>query len=547
MSAISLGASSISAYGTTTASVTVSANGTPVTTPVTVDFTSTCAGSSSGGSSKATLTASSTTVNGVATATYTDNGCSQPDTITASVSGTTISKSTTLTVAAPSVASVQFISATPETIVLTGTGNTTYAESSLVTFKVVDTSNNPVPNQSVSFWLSTVTGGILLDNTANVTSSAVAVTKQTTTTGLVSVTVKSGTNPTPVWVNASTVYSGQTFSTQSTKLTVSTGRPAQDRFSLSVSTHSIEGWDYDGETTTITARASDRVGNPVPDGTTVNFVSEGAQIGSSCQTASGACSVTFTSANYRPTQDYEPVLGANASAPAARKITKGRVTVLAYTQGEESFIDSNGNNSYDSGESFTDLGDVYIDSNEDQSWTTGEQYVPYNGTSNTSSCTTNAIATSHYAPSKANTCDGVWGQAHVRQQQTIILAASTGSIAKNDGTYYSTDTTFSLSSYGCTCANDCTAGLPVRIYDANNNPMPAGTTIATVGTLPTGMAVTFGAGSVGDSTNPGGTTTTVFVYLDDNLCQAYSSGSLTLSLTTPNGVVSGNAISLTKP
>ena len=48
---------------------------------------------------------------------------------------------------------------------------------------------------------------------------------------------------------------------------------------------------------------------------------------------------------------------------------------MAYALGEESFIDANGNNSYDSGETFYDLGDIYIDANENGQWDPGETYV----------------------------------------------------------------------------------------------------------------------------------------------------------------------------
>ena len=63
-------------------------------------------------------------------------------------------------------------------------------------------------------------------------------------------------------------------------------------------------------------------------------------------------------------------------------VVNGRVTLVAYSLGEESFIDANGNNSYDSGETFYDLGDIYIDANENGQWDPGETYIALNlGTS----------------------------------------------------------------------------------------------------------------------------------------------------------------------
>jgi hypothetical protein len=56
------------------------------------------------------------------------------------------------------------------------------------------------------------------------------------------------------------------------------------------------------------------------------------------------CTSKFVSSNYRP--------------------ANGRVTVLAFAQGEESFTDTDKNNIYSTGEVFTDLGEVFIDKNE---------------------------------------------------------------------------------------------------------------------------------------------------------------------------------------
>src|SRR2546427_4997037 len=77
------GTNPLSAFGTTSVSVTVNSNGVPVTTPQTVNFSSPCAGSGS-----AVLTASVLTgAGGVATGSYRDNGCGTNDLVNASVTG----------------------------------------------------------------------------------------------------------------------------------------------------------------------------------------------------------------------------------------------------------------------------------------------------------------------------------------------------------------------------------------------------------------------------------------------------------------------------
>jgi hypothetical protein len=146
----------------------------------------------------------------------------------------------------------------------------------------------------------------------------------------------------------------------SDQLVVSTGVPEQNSFSLSAAIKNVEGGQFNGCTaptgTAITARLADHFHNPAPDGTAVSFTAEGGSIDASCLTGliqttqpdgtsvtqkgtPGECSVRFCAGNPRPAD--------------------GRVTILAYALGEESFVDSNGNNRYDAGEPFTDLGDPF--------------------------------------------------------------------------------------------------------------------------------------------------------------------------------------------
>ncbi len=104
----------IDAYGTSTVSVTVNVDAV-FTAPLTVAFASGCAASG-----KATLASTVQTINGVATATYTDKGCNSTDTITVSVLDKTLSGK--ITSAGPAPANIQFVSATPGTIALKDAG-----------------------------------------------------------------------------------------------------------------------------------------------------------------------------------------------------------------------------------------------------------------------------------------------------------------------------------------------------------------------------------------------------------------------------------------
>ncbi len=439
----------LSAFGTTSVSVTVNSNGVPVTTSQTVTFTSPCASSL-----KAVLTSSVLTgAGGVATASYRDVGCGSNDLVTASVSG--IVASSTLTVIAPTAGSIQFISATPTSITLKGTGGAGRQESSQVIFKVVDTGGNPIGGQPVNFSLSTTAGGITFANgltTSTATSDAI--------TGQAVVTVNSGTVSTPVRVVATT----GTLSAQSDQLTITTGIPDQDSFSVSATKLNIEGLNFDGETTVLTARVADHFNNPVPDGTAVNFVAEGGSIGDnglgSCSTLAGACSATLTTQLPRPTD--------------------GRVTVLAFAVGEESFTDLDGDGLADKVNSLTgtselfdindpssDMGEAFLDYNENKTRDANEPFIDFNnnGVFDPPDGFYNGVLCNESAGSSAGTCPpGTPKSIHVRRSIVIAFSGSTANV---------TVSPLPIDLGGCGAAQ--TLNLTVR--DVNNNPMPVGTTI----------------------------------------------------------------------
>lgn len=467
-----IGTSNLSASGTTSVSVDVSINGGPPSVPITVNFSSQCATGN-----KASLTASATTRlaggKATATATYTDNGCGgslatpTADEITATVAGQSVKG--TISVAGAQAANIQFVSLAPETgiLVLKGTGGVNYSEVGNVKFQVVDNGGRPVSNQSVDFSLTTYVGGIQLDGLASpplgtpplappcATAAAPissVLTKITDVNGFVSVNVQSGSVPTPVWVKATTCTpTGSAVSSQSNKMTISTGVPSQDFFTVAPRYLNIEGMTIVGEPSVISAIVSDRLGNPVPDGTAVNFISEGAQLNPSiCLTDKGSCEVTLFSAESRPTD--------------------GRITILAYALGEESFTDLNNNNVYDSGEPFEDLGNAFIDKNENRSFDSGEQQIVFKS-SNQSSCSSLSNAAPPKlanAPWADNTCDGVWGPAHVRRTRVIVLSDSSLDLTLSgvDATYAPVNRTT-----GTTCSRE----FRIQLMDRNGNPMPVGT------------------------------------------------------------------------
>jgi len=394
LSALSLGTTNLASGGNTSISVTALVNGAAASaTPVNVAFATSCGRINGQTGSVSTTTNGS----GQASATYTavqQDGslCSGPVSITASAAGAS-PQSSGLTVAAPSANAVTFVAATPQQIFVAGSGA---SEQSVVTFKVLS-GTTPLANQTVTFSLTVNPGGVGL----NASGSTAPVSATTDAGGNASVSVFSGTIPGPLRVRAALAADPTVFS-ESQNLTVASGPPSQRFMSMSVQAHNIEGADIDGTPTQLTVRLADRQGNPVEDGTVVNFTSEGGQVASSCATAKvngiSLCSVTFSSQNFRP--------------------ANGRVSVLAFTNGTKDYVDVNGNNRFDAGtDTLVLIGDAYRDDDEDNLFDVGEFNIPRGGAV--------ACATAGEPfPSRANTCDTQLATT-VRQQAVVLFSDST--------------------------------------------------------------------------------------------------------------------------
>ena len=134
-----------------------------------------------------------------------------------------------------------------------------------------------------------------------------------------------------------------------TGVTDNTGRVTQNGFSVSL-TKNVLSFGVDGDTANITARLVDRVGNPIPDGAVVTFVSEGGRVTPNCVTSNGICTVEFSTQSPRPSDN--------------------RVSVLAYVKGDKSYVDMNANNEYDIGIDTLrqNIGDFFRDDNENNQY-----------------------------------------------------------------------------------------------------------------------------------------------------------------------------------
>ena len=398
-----IGNAPLAPYGQTTLTVSLSASS--AGNPTNVAVLSSCVTRN-----LATLTpATVTTSTGTATFTFRDAGCGADlrDTLQASVNGTTSTRALTLNLTPPTVASISFISALPDTIFLRGSG---FVENSTVTFRVQDAAGNGVRGQEVQLEPTTLAGGLRVEDLGQ--QSDFPIPRTTDSSGNILVRVNSGTVPTPVRIRASMRVGGNLISTVSSTLAIAVGLPSQLNFSLSQGTRNIEGYNVDGTTNTYTIIASDRLGNPVPDGTAVNFVTEGGQVQAIrfTQTANG---LSRAVANFQ------------TSAP---RPDDGRVTVLAYALGEESFLDANGDNVFSANEQFQDLGDPYLDRYLNGVFdSANNQFIAQTPpvTLTCSAAVSPLLAVDASTPTRPGTCSQSWGRSYVRRSIETIFSTST--------------------------------------------------------------------------------------------------------------------------
>jgi len=419
------------------------------------------------------------------------------------------------------------VSATPSIISLQGIGGT---QNSQVVFKVVDTSGNPLPGKTVTFTLSTPAGGITLTPVGGISLSPTSTNATSDAGGLAATTVNSGTVNTPVRVTASTVGAGGvTLTTQSSGLTITTGIPDQDSFSLSATKLNPEFRDIDGNTTVITARLADHFNNPVPDGTAVNFTTEGGSIVGTCSTFSGACSATLTS-------------------QAPRLAADNRYTVLAYAVGEESFTDLNGsgvadlvpNELIDQNGATTDLPEAFLDVNENGVRDAGETYIDFNGNGSYDGPDGkyNGVLCDP-AISSAGTCSATRA-IHVRKSLVIVFSGSSAVITK-------TAPAGNINLGGCPAGgNTGIYSVGLRVVDSTGNYMPVGTTILVTTTDGALQGPSSFVQANTSSVPPAGATHVVNLKDDSTVAgvapaltctDATPAGILTVTVTSPGGLV----------
>ncbi len=450
LDSLDIGTTALPAYGTRQISVRA-VRGTIVAPSVQVSFSSNC-----GQISPANVVTNS---NGIATTSFTATDSAQTTLSTLGCGGKTVDISASA-VGVNTVSGIISVLAAPATnlsylvptdvsktrIYLANSGGSTQTS---VEFKLTNSREEPIPGQNVRVSLKTLNSGIP-KATFGTVLNVDPITLTTDSFGKVSVPVFSGTVPTNVMLNAALV-SNTAIQTDSSVIVIASGRPAQARVSLSRGKTAIRGFNFDGSTTTVTMSLADRQGNPVPDGTAVNFVTEGGvMIPPTCVTGAvpgdSQCTVNIRSQNPRPSD--------------------GIVSILAYSAGEENFVDANFNNVFDCTESFTDLVTAYRDDDANHltvvpnSYVTGWFSVPRSASS--------SLCGVGVTPSPING-DGVWGAADVRGQVLVVFSTDDFEIVNPVWTRAAD------ANWGGTIV---TTGLDVSIRDMNGRSVPTGSPVS---------------------------------------------------------------------
>ena len=290
----------------------------------------------SGGTLDPALT---TTINGEASTTFTAPNSGGPVQIKASAQGG--EGYTPIDVSNGQATTIVVNNITPKQIGVRGSG---LGDSTIITFDVFDQAGNITPDGTeVNFALSSTTGG----------GEHLSTTKDQTFNGQVSVTLQSGVRAGTAAVTASIIAPDNSTITTVARVIIAAGLPDAKHFSLSAAPLNLPGYTWFGETSEVRAYPH-RYSNPVPEGTPIFFESEAGAMAFTNVTTNNIGQALASHITQQPLPDtVSSVTG-----------LKGVNKVLAWTAGSESFVDLNGNGSYDPGEPFEDIGEPFIDAND---------------------------------------------------------------------------------------------------------------------------------------------------------------------------------------
>ncbi|MBU0993669.1 MAG: hypothetical protein KJ737_14345 [Proteobacteria bacterium] len=403
-----------------------------------------------------TVSSSSTTNNGKATATFEASEHAGFATVKATA-GTKATGSTQIEVLPTSAVAISFMSAEPDAIALKSSGGN---EISTIKFVVKDSNDNPVPGMNVSFSLKGPNGDEFIDDSD---STPDQIDVSTGLDGVASVRLHSGSVTGPVTISATIDVAGTTMTSESSVVSIGGGVPSAKRFSMASELLNLPGLWKQNLATDISAYLADRFGNyNVLDGTSVSFIcEEGLSIDTSKVTADETGIASVKARTQGVPEDVEPdswetslynhVLSTypDTALYSWGHPRDGWCNVVAYTKGEEHFDDTNANGMWDAGETFIDtVADPFIDYNDDGVYTGAGASDPQE----------------IYIDSGDTSYNGVWdGDKYIFGNMTILITGEPYILFSSN--------TFDVVNGGST-------SMYVLICDKNLNPLPVGTTLS---------------------------------------------------------------------
>ena len=332
------------------------------------------------------------------------NLCSGPQTITASSAVGTVNRTVGVTIAPIQASSIVYTSSSDVKLGVRKSGS---ASSGKIEFTVF-ANGSPAANQEVQIELTQSPDDLSFINPGN----RDPITRKSDANGKISVDVYPGDIPGPVEIKATLANNSNIFAFTK-NVAVQVGRATQDSFTLSATKYALNN-TIDGDKTDITVFLADRTGNPVPNGTVVSFVAEGGKIASNCSTVDGDCTVSFQTQNPRPLDN--------------------RVTILAYVEGDKSYIDRNGNNVFDSGDTLkSNIGSFYRDDNENNRYDSDDGEFVYRTAQGNTSCASSSFEQpNNLDVTNLNTCTSTLSGV-LRKQIVIAFSDTSPTLFGNTG------------------------------------------------------------------------------------------------------------------
>jgi hypothetical protein len=288
-----------------------------------------------------------------------------------------------------------------------GARHSDFQERSAVTFQALDTASLPYPaGLTVTFTHETLGQSFIGDSYANCTASypSCQTTGVTDAEGKVLVTLTSGTAAGVVSIDGGATAGGLSASAIAHRLAIIGAKASGAYVVMDCEEDNVPALLYSDCVTshlvqTVKCKVSmrDRFQNVVGRSTRVQFFSEAGSIGMSAvspmyatggdpvgQMGLGIAQSALRTDGKLPV-DVAPFGGefaltyADTCGTYTHNPRDGLVTLIGVVNGEEGYVDLNGNGRYDPGEPYIDMGEPYIDANDNGKWDPGEFYVDVNG------------------------------------------------------------------------------------------------------------------------------------------------------------------------